>query len=168
MLNASDARPCIEGSWRDPSDMWRAVAAELDFERAIAANRDLALFRRNAATWELLLAAMIADGAEQLGVYGLVESVRSKGLGNSALLRFVRDRRDDGLLVFGTDPSKKSKHRISVRDDLVDAVVTLLNRRNAAIQRMVPDRNRGAVGKPSAPGFDDVQGPWGRSIASDQ
>lgn len=168
MLNASDSRRWVEIDQRDRSVVRRRVAAELDFERAIAANRDLVLFRRNAATWELLLAAMIADGAQPSGVYGLVESVRSKGLGSSALLRFVRDRRDDGLFIFGTDPKKKSKHRISVRDDLVDAVLMLLDTRNAAMQRLVHDRSPGAVGTSAGHGSDDVQRRWGRSTASDR
>ena len=119
--------------------MRRLVGVELDFERAIAKNKDLALFRRNAATWEMLLSALAAQDTENVGVYDLVESVTSSGLGNSALLRFLRDRRDDGLFIFGADERKKSKHRISLREDLADAAVSLLDERNKALLLAVND-----------------------------
>ena len=132
-----------ESDCTDCPHVRRIIALELEFERAVAKNRDLALFRRNAATWEMLLAALVADDEDRIGVYDLVESVTSKGLGSSALLRFVRDRRDDGLFIFGTDPKKKSKHRISLRDDVADAALTLLDQRNHALRRAIVETGGG-------------------------
>lgn len=139
MVNSNINWPNSMLEFQDRAFIRRAIALELEFERAIARNRDLALFRRNAATWEMLLTALIATGAERVGVYDLVESVHSKGLGSSALLRFMRDRRDDGLFVFGPDPVKKSKHRISLRDDLAEAALRLLDKRNSELLRAFGD-----------------------------
>lgn len=141
VVNDSNSWPYSAANGQDRPSIRSVIALELDFERKVARNRDLALFRRNAATWEMLLTALVADGAERVGVYDLVESVRSTGLGSSALLRFVRDRRDDGLFIFGADPKKKSKHRISLRADLADAAIRLLDQRNAEMQRAVGDLN---------------------------
>lgn len=112
---------------------------ELEFERALAGHRALALYRRNPATWEMLLALLASRETARIGVYDLVESVTSTGLGNSALLRFVRDRRDDGLFDFGPDPKKRSKHRITLRPDLAEAAVSLLDKRNQAMLSTLND-----------------------------
>jgi len=121
-------RPVIRGA---ASALLRA---ELDFEQRIAGNRDLALFRRNAATWELLLQVAAADDGLDLGLHGLVQEIRSRGLGPSALLRFLRDRRADGQLMTAPDPDKRSRQRISLRPDLVEALVGHLMARHRAVE----------------------------------
>ncbi|MCW1931819.1 hypothetical protein [Pararhodobacter zhoushanensis] len=135
MRTATYHEPSAEADYVGFQEARRIIELELEFERAVAKNRDLALFRRNAATWEMLLAALAAGDDDRIGVYDLVESVTSTGLGSSALLRFVRDRRDDGLFVFGADPKKKSKHRISLNDDLAEAALALLEQRNQALRK---------------------------------
>lgn len=102
------------------------LQAELDFEQAIARHRDLALFRRNVATWELLLRVAREPDGVDCGVHGLVHEIGSRGLGPSALLRFIRDRRDDGHLLMSPDPGKRSRQRISLRPGLAEVLGALL------------------------------------------
>lgn len=108
------------------------LRAELAFEHAIARSRDLALFRRNAATWELLLAIASAPGGLDCGVHGLAHSIQARGLGPSALLRFLRERGADGQLDLSPDPAKRSRQRISLHPDLAQRLHDALAQRQRA------------------------------------
>lgn len=112
------------------------LRAELAFEHAVARHRELAMFRRNVATWELLLLLAGARGATVHGVHGLVDAVSTRGLGPSALLRFVRDRRDDGQLIVTPDPGKRSRQRVTLRPDLIEALLAELEVRRRAAGRL--------------------------------
>lgn len=123
-----------------PEERWPMAAqhpgallqAELAFEHAIARSRELALFRRNAATWELLLLIAEAPDGPDCGVHGLVQAVQARGLGPSALLRFLRERGADGQLGLTPDPAKRSRQRISLRPDLAQTLYDALAQRQRA------------------------------------
>lgn len=121
----------------DPGLLHRAYAIDLEFERSVSRNRNLALFRRNASSWELLLALCCAPDHGKPGVYELIEGLSTKGLGQSALLRFVRDRRDDGLLVFDRHHTKKSKMQVRPEPELARAMSDLLLWRAVAIRDLL-------------------------------
>lgn len=125
---------CWPGVDTDPGFLSRTLAIDLAFERAVSRNRNLALFQRNCATWELLLVLCAAPETDKPGVYELIEGLRSKGLGQSALLRFVRDRRDDGLLVFDRHARKKSKMHIRLSPAVESALTALLMDRAEAMR----------------------------------
>ncbi|MCC5987306.1 MAG: hypothetical protein JJT95_06460 [Pararhodobacter sp.] len=110
-----------------------AFAAELDYEREIAASRHLALFRRNAATWELLLLLAGADEIKGTGVYQTVENVRSKALGASALLKFIREQNEAGRLRLQQCGTKRSKRLIRLNEALLAELTRVMSRRNAAL-----------------------------------
>lgn len=103
-----------------------ALAAELAFERALFASRRLSVFRRNATTWEVLLMLAAVPEGEGPGLHELVEDVRTRALGASALLLFLRDRREEGTIVFTRSARKQSKWCLSLRPDLRRELMTLL------------------------------------------
>ena len=76
-------------------DKSKIIKVELEFERAVSQSRELSLFRRNPTTWELLLLAQNENGALN-GLYKTIDAVETRYLGNSALLKFVREQRDHG------------------------------------------------------------------------
>jgi hypothetical protein len=103
------------------------LQTELAFERAVFRHRQLSLFRRNATTWEALL--MIATGHtdEGPGLYEIVETAETTALGQSALLRFLRDRRDDGSVIFRRSRHKQSKWTLEVSATLRADLLGLLH-----------------------------------------
>jgi hypothetical protein len=108
------------------------LALEIAFERDLFQSKLLSPFRRNPSTWELLLyLALFEDGSDQ-GLYNTVDNLQTRYLGESALLKFVRERRDDGLLLF-TEHTKRSKWRIELNPDLREALLNALQERNAAL-----------------------------------
>jgi len=115
---------------------------DIDFERRIYQSKLLSLFRRNPSTWELLLyLAQFEDGSED-GVYNTLERLETRYLGNSAMLKFVRERRDDGLLQF-TEHTKRSKWKVSLDGALREALLLALEDRNKALQKaLAPEENR--------------------------
>lgn len=108
------------------------LEVELNFERLVHQSRALSIFRRNPSTWELLLrlAADQSGGAD--GVYNAIEQLETRYLGSSAMLKFVRERRDDGLLEF-RENAKRSKWTVSLEPSLREELVSLLERRNDAL-----------------------------------
>lgn len=107
----------------------KIVDIELEFEREVARSRDLSLFKRNPTTWELLLLLAHLENGSNDGVYNTIEAVRTRYLGNSALLKFVRDRRDDGLILF-VEHEKKSKWTLQLHEDLIAQLFDALEARN--------------------------------------
>jgi hypothetical protein len=107
----------------------RIVKNELAFERAVFQHRRLAMFRRNATTWESLLLLAACDGDEGPGLYEVVESVQTTALGQSALLRFLRDCRDEGTVVFTRSAHKQSKWTLSISPELRSDLMALLHMR---------------------------------------
>jgi len=108
------------------------LKVELEFERLVHQSRMLSIFRRNPSTWELLLKLASEGDVGVDGIYHAIEQVETRYLGSSAMLKFVRERRDDGLLQFN-EHSKRSKWRISVEPSLREELVSLLALRNAEL-----------------------------------
>jgi hypothetical protein len=107
----------------------KLLALELEFERAISELRSLSLFRRNPSTWELLLyLAQFEEGSED-GVYSTLDRLQTNYLGSSALLKFMRERRDDGSLVF-FEHTKRSKWKVALNPQIREVLLTTLAARN--------------------------------------
>lgn len=118
--------------------VWQAaLTAELEFERALFANPQLSIFRRNATTWEVLLMLAEVDAGQGPGLYEVVGSVRTRALGPSALVSFLQERREEGSIVFTRNSLKQSKWSLSLRADLREELLTLLDQR---------ERGRGITG----------------------
>jgi hypothetical protein len=99
---------------------------ELAFERAVFRHRQLSLFRRNATTWEALLMIAASPGGKGPGLYETVQAVETKALGQSALLRFLRDCRDDSSIQFTRNPNKQSKWTLGLSEGLRADLLALL------------------------------------------
>jgi len=123
------------------------LALEIDFERQIYESKLLSLFRRSPSTWELLLhLAQFEEGSED-GVYNTLDRLRTRYLGNSAMLKFVRERRDDGLLLF-TEHTKRSKWKVSLDAELRDALLLALEERNRGLgQALAPKEDKPQMSK---------------------
>ncbi|MCC5970096.1 MAG: hypothetical protein JJU15_09105 [Pararhodobacter sp.] len=115
---------------------------ELEHERRIGASPKLSVFRRNATTWELLLllACEHARPADD-GLYGLVERVHTDHLSAPALLKFIRDRRNDGLLHFEPH-EKRSKWRVKVDDTVLDELQSHFALRDRLLPKASPRRSQ--------------------------
>ncbi|WP_333829009.1 hypothetical protein [Pararhodobacter sp.] len=109
------------------------VSADLYFERSVSASRRLAAFRRNAATWELLLLLAAADGSDETGVYQTVDKVQSIALGSSALLKFIREQTDAGNLHLEESEHKRSKRLIRLDPALMEELSKQLSERNRVL-----------------------------------
>jgi len=106
----------------------RLLEFELEFEQAIYQAKPLSVFRRNPSTWELLLyLAQFEDGSED-GIYNTLDRLQTRYLGNSAMLKFIRERRDDGSLIFA-EHSKRSKWKIVLSDEVRQALFSVLEAR---------------------------------------
>lgn len=110
-------------------DKRKIVDVDIDFERRIAQSRHLALFRRNPTTWELLLMLARNENGSADGVYRTLETLETGYLGNSALLKFIRERRDDGLISF-LENEKRSKWTVQLFEPLQEEIMALLDHRN--------------------------------------
>lgn len=108
------------------------LQSELAFERAVLKHPQLSIFRRNATTWEVLLMIAGADEEEGPGLYEIVGSVETNALGSSALLRFLRERREDGIIHFTRSPRKQSKWTLKISEALRADLLDLLRRRQPA------------------------------------
>ncbi|MFN4101144.1 MAG: hypothetical protein ACK4GT_15345, partial [Pararhodobacter sp.] len=75
---------------------------------------------------------MIAGAADQEGpgLYEVVDSVETTALGQSALLRFLRNRRDEGLIIFEQSPRKQSKWTLKISEGLRADLMALLQVRS--------------------------------------
>lgn len=105
------------------------VLDDLAFERAVFQHPKLAIFRRNATTWEVLLMLAAAPERDGPGLYEIIETVQTRALGASALLRFLHDRREEGSIVFTRNSFKQSKWSLSLREDLRRDLLALMRRR---------------------------------------
>lgn len=128
----------------------RIVDVELEFEREIARSRELSLFRRNPTTWELLLLLAQCENGSNDGVYNTIEAVNTRYLGNSALLKFVRERRDDGLIEF-VEHEKKSKWTLRLNQDLLAQLIDVLDARNRRFIDLVTDQANGRESQTTEP-----------------
>ncbi|MCC5989617.1 MAG: hypothetical protein JJT95_18260 [Pararhodobacter sp.] len=86
---------------------------ELEKERRFAQSCKLSLFHRNATTWELLLLLAAENEHQTIGVYNTLARLETRYLGQSAMLKFLRERRDDRLLCFD-EHEKKSMWRLGL------------------------------------------------------
>lgn len=110
----------------------RPLLDDLAFERAVFQHPHLSIFRRNATTWEVLLILAAAPEGDGPGLYEIVEGVQTRALGPSALLRFLRDRRDEGSILFHRNSRKQSKWSLSLRPDLRDELLALMQGRGGS------------------------------------
>jgi hypothetical protein len=111
-----------------------ALQIELDHERRISNSERLSVFRRNATTWELLMLLASEEDAGSAGLYKLAKRVHSDYLSDSALLKFMRERREDGLLLFETH-AKRSQWSVRPDDAVLDELNALLSLRNHQLSR---------------------------------
>ncbi|KPP98461.1 MAG: hypothetical protein HLUCCA12_18075 [Rhodobacteraceae bacterium HLUCCA12] len=116
--------------------MYRQLSVEIETQRKIARSRKLSAFHRNATTWELLLLLAANDGESDLGVYNTLDQLETGYLGQSALLKFLRDRRLDGLLSFD-EHEKRSKWRLRLEPALYEEVVEYLAKRNRELAKLL-------------------------------
>lgn len=127
------------------------VDIELEFEREVARSRELSIFKRNPTTWELLLLLAHFENGCHDGVYNTVEAVNTHYLGNSALLKFVRERRDDGLIQF-VEHEKKSKWTLRLQEELLAKLYDVLEARNRRFLDLATKYSNGRDNQASVPG----------------
>ena len=108
------------------------LEVELKFERLVHQSRMLSVFRRNPSTWELLLRLAAEDENGLDGIYHAIEQLETRYLGSSAMLKFVRERRDDGLIEF-KEHSKRSKWRVTLEPSLREELLSTLAWRNGQL-----------------------------------
>jgi len=105
---------------------------EIAFEKRVAANRGLSTFRRNPTTWELLLMlAAMREGFTE-GLHEVPNAITTRYLGPSALLKFIREQRDAGLIRF-LEHEKRSKRILQADPQIVDALHDLLKWRDQTL-----------------------------------
>lgn len=121
------------------SDRMRLLLdTEIAFEKRVAANRGLSTFRRNPTTWELLLMlASMREGYTE-GLHEVPSAITTRYLGPSALLKFIREQRDAGLIRF-LEHEKRSKRILQADPQIVAALLELLEWRD----RVTGDRSSG-------------------------
>ena len=113
------------------------VELELDFERIVHQSSMLHIFRRNTSTWELLLRLAAQENGKVDGIVNAINQVETRYLRSSALLKFVRERRDDGLLQF-LEHTKRSKFTVALDPAVRDELIATLAWRNAQIRTGKP------------------------------
>lgn len=128
----------------------KIVEIELEFERMLAQSRELSVFRRNPTTWEFLLLLAQSEQGAMDGLYSTIDAVQTRYLGNSALLKFIRERRDHGDLRF-LEADKKSKWIIQVDQKLIEHLETLLRWRDDELIAASARRNHEPATRFAAP-----------------
>lgn len=108
------------------------IDTEIEFERRIAEARGLAMFRRNPTTWELLLLLASAPDGYTEGLHEVPNTIRTRYIGSSALLKFIREQRDAGSIRF-LEHEKRSKRILQADGRLVEALLRVLEWRNGAL-----------------------------------
>lgn len=121
--------PRLGGATQEVRRQGPPLAIDLAFERAVFRHPRLSIFRRNATTWEVLLILAAVPEPVGPGLYEVVETAETNALGRSALLRFLRERRDEGTILFTRNPHKQSKWSLALRADLRQDLVNLLKER---------------------------------------
>ncbi|MCC5956548.1 MAG: hypothetical protein JJU07_10610 [Natronohydrobacter sp.] len=106
--------------------MKQIIAAELAFERDVAASTVLPRFRRNGTTWELLLLLAASQGTAEDGIYQTLEQVQTSYLGKPALTKFLRDCRTEGSLTFDVH-EKRSSRRMSLSEEVHAEILALFS-----------------------------------------
>lgn len=112
-------------------------AMELEAEREIARSELLAPFRRNASCWELMLMLAAQGGESDLGVYKTLNTLETTFLGQSAMVKFLRDCRREGLVCF-EEHGKRSMWRVRLAPEVLAALVAVFERRNKSLCRLYP------------------------------
>jgi len=105
---------------------------ELATERAIARSPLLAPFRRNATGWELLLMLAAGGGESALGIHKTLKELETGFLGQPAMLKFLRDRKEERLLTFD-EHEKRSQWRVRLAPEVHAALIDVMNRRGAGL-----------------------------------
>lgn len=134
------------------ADIREQFAMELETEREIARSELLAPFRRNGSCWELLLMLAAQGGESDLGLYKTLDTLETSFLGQSAMLKFVRDCRDAGLLIFDQH-EKRSMSRLRLAPEVHAALIAVLSRRNKSKGSLYPsadERYHNGIGSEAA------------------
>lgn len=130
--NGGTRRPLLraadEGGGRK-ADVAAMVQLELDFERAVAGCRQIAAFRRNAATWELFLLLALNHGKSGMGIHETVDQIQCSALGQSALLKFIQQQRDVGTILVTPSAGKRSKASLSLSAPIMQRLEMLFAQR---------------------------------------
>jgi len=119
---------------------------ELEFEREIARSQILSKFRRNATSWEFMLLLAMNEGMSNEGLYNTLSMLETNYLGQSAMLKFLRDQRDEGLVNFD-EHEKKSMLRLRLAPEVLAELTSILEQRN----RKLSDSSFPAEDKHSLP-----------------
>jgi len=105
---------------------------ELAFERKIARSKTLSAFRRNATTWEFMLLLAMNEGRSDEGLYNTLNLLETNYLGQSAMLKFLRDQRDGGLVNFD-EHEKRSMLRLRLAPAVLAEFTSILEQRNQQV-----------------------------------
>jgi hypothetical protein len=112
------------------------MSQDITFEREVANIRNLSIFRKNATTWELLLLLAQAEGESDLGLYNTIAELKTGYMGQSALLKFLRQRREEGVVEFLTH-EKRSMWRMKLDPEVLVELRALVAARNRRIASRV-------------------------------
>lgn len=123
-------------------DLRKHFELELEIEREIARSDLLAPFRRNATSWEFLLTLAAQGGETGLGLYNTLDRLETGFLGQSSMLKFLRECRKMELLTFN-EHEKRSKWRISLAPDVHTALARVYRHRNRSLNRLHSDADEG-------------------------
>ena len=113
----------------------RILDVELQFELLINKSPELSVFRRNASTWELLLRMAAEEDGMIEGLYNAIEQLETQYLGSSAMLKFIREHREDGLLEFRKH-TKLSTWRLSLKPSVREELLALLQWRDNQLREL--------------------------------
>ena len=81
---------------------------------------------------------LAAQGRESdLSLYKTLDTLETTFLGQSAMLKFLRDCRADGLLIF-TQHEKRSMSRLRLAPEVLTALIAVLGRRNNSKGSLYP------------------------------
>lgn len=120
---------------RQDGTLRELLEVELEAEREAAQSAWLSPFRRNASCWELLLTIAATDGATEQGIYQTLKGLETPYLGQSAMVKFVKECRKSELLLFDKH-IKRSATRIQLAPEVQADLVTMLERRNRSLRRL--------------------------------
>jgi len=105
---------------------------ELAYERKISRSRVLSTFRRNATSWEFMLLLAMNEGKSDEGLYNTLNQLETNYLGQSAMLKFLRDQRAEGLVNFD-EHEKRSRLRLRLAPSVLAELTSILEERNQRV-----------------------------------
>lgn len=98
------------------------LASAFETEKTALRHPDLAPFRRNPTTWELLIGTL----AEERNIQQAIFALDTDCLGYSSLIRFVNNQIADGRLV-AVPGQKRSEKILRPSPQVAEALMTLIS-----------------------------------------